>query len=110
MKIKVPQDISNVDKWEDLRKFVSQTLDQVVDAINGRISFNENVDAALVSVTFPAAGQTVAVKHNLNRVANNYIITKSNAVLVAADGDKPNEIGVTYVQSNDAGTLQLLVF
>lgn len=110
MKIKVPQSISNTESLEDLRKFTSQVLDQVITAINGKIALNENLDSAIVNVEFNGANQTTAVKHTLGRVATNYILVGSSAAMDLFDGNRNNEENVIYIQSNAAGTARVLVF
>lgn len=110
MKIKVPQSLSNCESWEELRKYSSQSLEQIVTAINGRIALNENLDSAIVSVVFNGANQTVAAQHSLGRVATNYILVGSSAAMAIFDGNKENENNVLYIQSNAAGTARIMVF
>jgi len=110
MKIKVPQNITNSETLEDLRKYTGQILDQVVIAINGKISLNENLDSAILSVEFPSANLTIAAKHTLGRVATNYILVGSSAPMSLFDSATKNEENVLYVQSSAAGTARVLVF
>lgn len=110
MKIKVPQSISNSESFEEMRKFTSQILDQVITAINGKISLNENLDSAIVSVEFASANATVAAKHTLGRVANNYILVGASVAMDLYDSATKNEENVLYLQSNAAGTARVLIF
>lgn len=110
MKIKVPQSVSNTETFEDLRKYSAQVLDQLVTAVNGKISLSENLDSAIVTVTFNGANQTVAAQHTLGRVATNYILVGSSVAMDIFDGNKDNENNVLYIQSNAAGTARVMVF
>jgi len=110
MKIKVPQDLSNIETFEDFKKFVSQTFSQVVTVINGRIALGENIDGTIVSVVFSGANVTMAAEHKLNRIAANYIVVGRTANMTIFDGTTDNTKDATYVQASAAGTARLLVF
>jgi len=110
MKVIGPQDISNVSSWEQLRNFSSRSFQAILEAVNGQISFTENVDCSYQTVQFTAANTSVAVKHNLGRVAANYIVAGKSAEITVFDSGTSNEENVLYVQASGAGTVRLLIF
>jgi hypothetical protein len=72
--------VSSVDSWEDLRKWVSQALQSIAQSFNGNISFNNNLDVdGPHSVVFPSAGTPVSVIHSLGRVPAGFIVINQNA-------------------------------
>lgn len=109
MKIKVPLSVSNIKSWEELRKYVSITLDQIVTAINGQIEFIDNCATSQVSVVIPASGE-IGVPHTLGRVPNGYLVAKSSAGIIVFDGTTANTSSNLYVQGTGAANVVLLVY
>jgi hypothetical protein len=110
LKIKVTQDVSGVSSWEDLRRFVAQTLNDIVVTINGRIDLVENCETHMETVVFGLAGQEIGVPHKLARIPNGYIaVTKSTPVDIY-NGTKQNTSTLIYVRADAAATVTLLIF
>lgn len=110
MKIIGPQTISNVTTGQDLQRFLSQTLSAMLSAFNGQITFTENINCAIVPVTFDAANKTVAVPHKLNRIASLYLVASMSNDLRVFDSKTANTSDTLYVQSTAAGSVNLVVF
>lgn len=110
MKLKTSITVSNVSTWEELRRFVSQMTSDLVDIINGHISFTDNCDISLITVSFPGSGTTVKTAHGLKRMPTGYIVAGLSASLVVFDGNKANTTDDIYLQSSAAGTAQIMVF
>lgn len=110
MKISGIQDLANVESWEDLRRFSSQIINRLVDAVNGKLSFGDNLESSQISVTFSAANSTISVDHTLRRIPSGYIVTGRSANIQVFDGNTPNTDKKIYLQSSGAGTAQVLVF
>lgn len=110
MKIKASGSLSNVEAIADIKKFVSIFQDQVITAINGNISFSDNVFAKLVNFTFPGANKTIGVAHGLGNLPAGYFLVGSNAALSLFDGDQKNTIDTLFLQSNAAGVARVMVF
>lgn len=80
MKLKIAQSVSNVESFEDLRRFTDQTLKSIADVINGNIDFSDNVSVSFATVTFDRNDVTYQVNHTLNRMPVGYVpVSKSIA-------------------------------
>lgn len=109
-KLKTIQDVSNTDTWEELRRYVSITLDDIVAAINGRLTFGDNVSTQVLSVTFSAANTSVTVPHTLKRVPSGYVLCGASAAMSIYNGSSANDKNNIYVKSSATGTASILVF
>lgn len=109
-KIKTPLTISNVETLEDLRRYTSQALDEIVGAINGRISLSDNVQATIKSVTFSGANATVSVDHGLGTSPSGYFVVGLSTAITVFDGNRSSDSANLYVQASGAGTARLLIF
>ncbi len=110
MKIKTIQDISNVQSWEDLRRYSSQSINDLVTVVNGKIDFVDNCSTSLAPVQFTKANVEVEVKHSLGRVPSGYIVAGKSASFDIYNGASPNTDSTIYVKGTVAGTATLLVF
>lgn len=86
MKIKTTQTASNLTTWEDLRRYVSIQVDDILAALNGRLSFGDNVQAKLMGASFSASGTAVEIQHNLGFVPNGYFLAGSDQPIMLYDG------------------------
>lgn len=109
-KIKVPQTLTNIEEKDDLVRYVSQTLMDVVSTLNGGISISENLDSRIVGVTFTAANMNVIVNHKLNRVPVGYWPVTRTSNITVFDGTSPNTSSVLNIQASGAGGVKLLIF
>lgn len=109
-KVKTVQDVSNADTWEDLRRYVSIVLDDILAAINGRITLTENCSTQVVSATFSTANATVTIPHNLKRVPSGYILCGASVAMSLYNSATSNTVSNIYVKSNAVGTASILVF
>jgi len=110
MKLKLPLDLKSVGSFEDLRRFTSLCIKEIVDLVNGSIDVVDNLSVSLVSVTFSGASTTVEVSHTLGRVPRGYLVAKLSTGIVVFDGNGTNTDALFYVQATGAGTATLLVF
>lgn len=110
MKIKVPQTISNVSSWEDLKRFTSQIIDQIVGTLNGRISFTDNCQTAILSVTFTSANQDLVVAHPLGVIPQGFILVGSTVSLNLYSGTLPSTPEQITLKSSAIGVAEVLVF
>lgn len=112
-KIKTPLTVSNVETWENLRRYCAQFFGEIVSTINGRLTFSENMDTYLTTATFGVSvGITAAVQipHTLNRVPTGYIVYKQSAALNVYDGGTANTDKNLYLKSGTTGTIGLIIF
>lgn len=110
MKIKPPQSVSNVTSLEDLKRYVSQTLDLVVNEINGRLIFGENIRGQILTVPFPTPNIDVTIPHQLNRVPDGYFLVGSNAAMSLYDASSASNGQNAYLRSSSAGTARIFLF
>ena len=110
MRIKVPQDVSQVESWEELRRYVAQVLPLLTQVINGQVDLVDNASTSLVTATFPSANQELAVGHRLKRIPQGYLIVGTNSSFSVFDGVTDNSSETIYLRASAAGTARVLVF
>lgn len=108
MKINASSDVDRV-KPEDLARYTNMILEQIVQAINGKLSFGDNFDAKLLTVTFSAANTDVATIHGLGRVPAYYIVLGSSAATNIYDGSSANTSSLLYLRASATGTVRVMV-
>lgn len=109
MKITAAADVSNV-KGDDVQRFVSAFLTQTQDAINGNLTFSENIKAKVVSVNFTSANNQVQVSHGLGQTPTGYILVGSSAAMSLYNGTSANTGELLYIRSSAVGSASVLVF
>lgn len=104
------KDLSQIKDSEDLQRFTSIVVKDLVTVINGKVSFTDNIDAKISSVTFAGAGSEVSVSHGLGRVPNGYIVAKNSSGITVFDGGTANSATTLFVQATGGGVVSLIVF
>lgn len=97
-------------KPEEQPKFISLLFDQIVQALNGRLSISDNFDAKILTVTFSAANIDFFVPHGLGRVPSAYIQAGSTAATNIYDGSVGNSAQLICLRASAASTVRLVVF
>lgn len=110
MKLKTIQDLSNVRSWEELRRYTSQILNDLMDIINGNVDLVDNCGTSLVSVTFSAANTETKVAHTLGRTPQGYLVAGSSADIRVFDSSSVSTAEALFLKASAAGTVRLLVF
>lgn len=108
-KIKTIFNVSNVETWEDLRKYTAQINSDIVDTINGRISLVDNCDTQEVSVTFAVAATDVAIPHTLGRVPVRFLVSNNSTGVVAYVGAMAWTDKTIYLRATGAGVLSVIL-
>lgn len=109
MKLKTIQDISNVESWEDLRRYSSQIFSDMTDLINGKLSLTQdNCDTQEVTATFQP-GVELRIPHTLNRIPARYIVTSNSTGVIPFTGVTPWTTDSIYLNATGAGVLKLLL-
>lgn len=108
-KIKVPS-VSEVKSWEDLRRFQDVLNQEVVSAINGRISFTENMDENVIQVTFASANTDTVLNHTLKRIPVGYLPVNQSVAMQIYTGAGTATTTNFYLRSTVAGTATVLLF
>jgi hypothetical protein len=104
-----PIDLSNLDTVDQLKTKLSDVIRNILEAVNGRLNFGENIEASEVTAVFPGANTTIQVSHSLGRVPTGYIVSSKSAAIHVHDGNKENTDKHLYVQASAAGTVKLWV-
>lgn len=110
MKIKVTQDLSNIQTFEEFRRYCSISFSQIVEAINGNISIPDNCNISFVSADFSAANTEVKVIHGLGRTPNGWFVVSPTAAMQVYKGSTTDTSSEIYVKSSAIGACSLLVF
>lgn len=109
-KVSSPSNFSSVSSWEDLRRFSSALCQDIVNQINGRLSFKDNIQNTEASVFFPLANADVPVNHNLGYVPSSFIVTDLDGAAVIYQTTSPNA-GQVFLKSSAAGiTAKVRIF
>jgi hypothetical protein len=96
-------------KPEDVAKYTSQVLEQIVQVVNGKLGFADNFDAKILSITFSAANVDVASIHGLGRAPSYYVVLGSTVATTLYDGSSANTTSLLYLRASVAGTVRVLV-
>lgn len=109
MKLTAAADVSNV-KGDDVQRFVTAFQTQVQDAVNGNLTFGENIKAQIVSVDFTAANAQTQVSHTLGKVPGGYFLVGASAAMSLYNGTSANTTELLYIRSTAVGQASVLVF
>jgi hypothetical protein len=104
------QEVKTVTTLEDLKVNVSKTMTELIQLVNGKISFSDNFDGRIASAAFTSMGVDTQVVHGLNRIPVGYIVCKANAPLSVYDGSRASDNNNIYLRSSAVGTANILVF
>lgn len=109
MKITTPINVDNVQKLEDIIRYSGILFGQIKDAINGKLSFVDNIDCSIKDVTFPAGSKEVKISHNLNAIPAGYVKVSGPNISVY-DGDTDSTKTDIYLKATGAGVAKIIIF
>jgi len=109
MRLSAAPDVERV-KPEDLARYTSIFLTQVVELLNNNLSFADNFNAKILTITFSSANVEVATIHGLGRVPSGYIVLGSTAATSVYDGASANTSSLLYLRSSAVAQARVLVF
>lgn len=109
MKVTASTRIAQV-KPEEVQRFTDIALDNIAQVINGNLSFQDNFNAKILTVTFSTANVDVASAHGLGRVPSYYICIGSTTATTLYDGSSANTASLIYLRATVATTARVLVF
>ncbi len=109
MRINASPDIERVEEAEQAR-YTSIFLTQAVELLNNNLSFADNFNAKIISITFSAADVDTASAHGLGRVPSGYIVLGSSAATQVYDGASANTAQLLYLRASAASTVKVMVF
>jgi len=110
VKIKATPELSNLETLEDVTRYGTQVIREIVDLINGNLRITDNLSVSLRDVVFSASSTEVQVEHGLNRLPTGYILVKSNVSTTLFDGDTANSTTLIYLKASAAANTKVLIF
>lgn len=102
--------ISNLKTLSDVIRYASNTFTAVASAINGGLSFQENIQGRFSSVEFRVANQEVSFEHSLSSLPRGFLVTGLSASMVVYNGVTENTNQVMYLRASAPGTATVFVF
>ena len=109
MKLKTTQDLTNCSELKDLTRFVSVTINDIVNVINSNLS-SENFVKTITSVTFTATNTDTVVDHGLKNIPIGYYVIGSDAAMKVYNGTKAFTDETITLKSDATGTATVLIF
>lgn len=108
MKITTPINIDNVTTLGDVIRYSGILIGQMKDAINGGISYSDNIACAVKTVSFTASGAELRVSHNLGSIPFGYIKV-GGANITVYDSSTPATKTDIYLKATGAGSAKLVI-
>lgn len=109
MKVK-PYNLFNLKTIEELGRFVSIMNNDIIRAINGLLTFQDNFACVTIEASFTAANTETEVTHNLGKVPSGYFVIKSNAASVVYDSGRQNTDKIIYLKASAISNVTMIIF
>lgn len=109
-KIQSSSKIENLPDLDEVKRYTSIALDDIIDNINGNLTVRDNLSMKLVSVTFTAANTELLVAHGLGRTPQGYLIASLTNAATIYDGTSENGIVNYYLKSSAICGARVLFF
>ncbi len=110
-KLKIKQyNTFNLKTVEELGRFSSIIFADIIRAVNGNLSFEDNINTKRIDVSFTAANTDTLVNHNLGRIPQGYILIKSNAATSIYDGSLESTEQLIYLKASAISEATILIF
>lgn len=107
--VKSNSNLDNVKK-EDLARYVSIALGDIVNQMNGGLEFKYNLmSSSLLTVTFSKINTDVQVNHDAGFIPKGFIVINPSAAMIIFKGILPWTQNTIFLQSNVVGTAALYV-
>jgi len=106
--------VSNVQSWEDLRRYCANFFEKLPGILNGGIQFGDNIKSqGPIEFKIIAASQVVKISHTLGYVPAGYLLVYQNASasIYAADSSTyPWTNTDIYLTASAAVTGRVILF
>lgn len=99
---------SNVKTFDDLSRYSSMVIGDIVAQINGKIGF-VNLQKQVIPVNFTAANIEVQIPHNLGYVPNGYYQIGANAATQVYNTTE-STANFLFLKSSAIATVKVYVF
>lgn len=103
-------DLSNLENFEQLRRFGAALFREITDLLNGQVTFQDNFSANTLTQNFPIANQDTPINHGLGRVPSGYILVGADVAMSVYDGQGASTVDTIFLRSNAVGTARILIY
>lgn len=102
--LKFPGLFQNLKTVEQITNFLTQWAQEVINQVNGRLTFVDNVRASgPFVVTFPTAATDVKVPHSLGDTPQGFIVINASAAMSVYQGSLPWTDQAVYLRASAVG-------
>jgi len=109
-KVTTPSNFSTVKTWEDLRRFAAQLCQDIVNQINGGLTFKDNIQNTELSAFFPLADKDVALTHTLGYVPSGFLVVGLDSAAIIYNSTAANANQIFLKSSVASVTAKVRVF
>lgn len=102
-------DPSNLD-GEEFKRIVSILLNNMVSALNGGLTFQDNFSQSTQSVQFTAANTEVTVNHNIGRIPVGYLVLGLDQAAIVYNGVQENTSQSLFLRASAPCTATVMLF
>lgn len=103
-------DIGNLEVWEEGRRFIGDTMNRILQVVNGNLEIGFNLKMVVIDAVFSAANTSVRFEHGLGKVPTGYVLCKSNVSATIFDGTSDNTASTIFLQSSSVANTKVLIF
>ena len=101
--------LENADE-ESRWRMVTSALKDTYNLLNRGFTLKDNAKGSLITVDFALANTEVAIRHGLDFVPSNYLLTKASVAMSVYDGSTAADKTSIYLKSSAAGQATLFLF
>lgn len=110
MKVRARSDLSNIKDLDTHIARTSEVMSDVVDALNGKVDFQSNIQNQMVNVNFTAINTDLAINHTLGYVPTGYMRHGGTNTGNLIDGKTPWTKTTIYLQATATGAVSVMIF
>lgn len=101
---------SNLDSVAEIKRYNAINFQRIIDALNGKLSIEDNLNGKFIGVTFSSANANTTIKHNLNRTPTGYISVQQTAAMTLYDGTTKSTTSEITLKSSATGFSKIYIF
>lgn len=113
MKVQIPNNLTNLTKFEDFSRFCSAFISDLVSKINGNLSFKDNIKASGPTIVgFTNSSQIVGITHSLGVIPSGFLVinqTSSASVYAPQNALYAWNSSLIYLQASAGTTATIFI-
>lgn len=109
-KVQSSSKIENLPDLDEVKRYTSIALDDIIDNINGNLTVRDNLSMKLVSATFTASNTEIVVAHGLGRTPQGYLVASLTGAATIYDGVSENNMTNYFLRSSAVCGARILFF